>query len=76
MWALGIILYELATKKHPISKENDITDANPIKIPSTVPPLIGTLIGKLLEKNPTNRPSAAVVMSYPEVKEAIKNLLD
>jgi serine/threonine protein kinase len=21
MWALGIILYEMATKKHPISKE-------------------------------------------------------
>jgi serine/threonine protein kinase len=62
MWALGIILYELATRQHPISKETDITDGNPIKIPSTVPPLIRALIAKLLEKNPAKRPSAAEVL--------------
>jgi serine/threonine-protein kinase len=59
MWALGIILFELATKKHPISKENDITDEKPIEIPSSVPPLIRALIAKLLDKNPESRPSAA-----------------
>jgi serine/threonine protein kinase len=62
MWALGIILFELTTKKHPISKENDITDGNPIEIPSTVPPLIRTLIAKLLDKNPESRPSAAELL--------------
>jgi serine/threonine protein kinase len=62
MWALGIILFELATKKHPISKENDITDGKPIEIPSTVPPLIRALIAKLLEKNPESRPSAAELL--------------
>ena len=30
MWALGIILLEMITKKHPITKESDITDPNPL----------------------------------------------
>ena len=44
MWALGLILFELTTKKHPISKVIEITDSNPVEIPSTLPPVIGTLI--------------------------------
>jgi hypothetical protein len=44
MWALGIILYELTNKKHPVSKENDITDSKAIEIPSNVPPLFRSII--------------------------------
>ena len=44
MWALGIILYELTNKKHPVSKESDITDSKAIDIPSTVPPLFRSII--------------------------------
>ena len=33
MWALGIILFELTTKQHPISKVVEITDPNPLQIP-------------------------------------------
>jgi serine/threonine protein kinase len=76
MWALGIILYELATKKHPISKETDITDGNPIEIPPSVHPLIRDLIEKLLDKNPETRPSAAELLNKPEMKEAVMNLVN
>jgi serine/threonine protein kinase len=76
MWALGIILYELATKKHPISKESDITDENPLQIPSTVPPLLRNLIALLLDKNPATRPSAVELLNQPELKEPLMNLFN
>jgi serine/threonine protein kinase len=58
MWALGIILFELTTKKHPIPYIKQIFDENPIDIPENLPPLIRTLIKLLLDKNPITRPSA------------------
>lgn len=76
MWALGIILFEMSTKKHPITKEIDIFDSNPLEIPSTVPPLIASLLAKLLEKNPEIRPSAAELLNLPEVNEAVRNLYE
>ena len=76
MWALGIILFELATKKHPISLETQITDANPLEIPSTIPPLLRTLIGNLLDKNPATRPSAIEVLKLPDVNGAVMNLVN
>ena len=33
MWALGIILFELSTKKHPITNVQQIFDESPIEIP-------------------------------------------
>lgn len=69
MWALGIILYELSTKKHPISKESDITNSDPLEIPSTIPPFIKFLITQLLNKNPANRPSAEELLNLPELNE-------
>jgi serine/threonine protein kinase len=76
MWALGIILCELATKKHPISLETQITDANPLEIPSTIPPLLRTLIANLLDKNPATRPSAIEVLKLPDVNGAVMNLVN
>ena len=70
MWALGIILFELTTKQQPISQIIEITDPKPIKIPSTLPPLIRTLVEKLLDKNPATRPSAIEILNLPEVIEA------
>jgi serine/threonine protein kinase len=70
LWALGIILFELTTKQQPIQKIIEISDPNPINIPSTLPPLIRTLVEKLLDKNPATRPSAEEILSYPEVIEA------
>lgn len=75
MWAAGIILFELTTKTHPISKIIEITDPNPINVPSTISsPLIRTLIEKLLDKNPATRPSAEEILNLPEVIEAGNNL--
>ena len=44
MWALGLILLELTTKKHPISNVTQIFDENPLEIPNDVPPLIKSLL--------------------------------
>ena len=63
MWALGIILFELVTKKHPISLESQITDPNPLEIPSNVSPLLRNVIANLLDKNPATRPSAPEILN-------------
>jgi serine/threonine protein kinase len=76
MWALGIILCELINKKHPVTKESDITDSNSIEIPSTVPTQFRSLIALLLSKNPATRPSSVELLNIPEVKEAVNNLLN
>jgi serine/threonine protein kinase len=63
MWALGIILFELTTKQQPIQQIIEITDPKPIKIPSTLHPLIRNLVEKLLDKNPETRPSAEEILN-------------
>ena len=76
MWALGIVLFELTAKKHPIERVVQITDSNAIKVPSSFPPLIKTLIEKLLDKNPLTRPSAEEILNLAELNEAVNNLAD
>ena len=73
MWALGIILFELYTKERP--KLIDIKSPKKLEIPSDIPPLIKTLIEKLLIKNPANRPTAQDILMHPEMREHIFNVL-
>ena len=76
MWALGIISYELATKKLPFLVDteqqllNAITDSDPAEPPHEVSPLIKGIIKLLLDKNPEKRPNATQILKIPEVEEA------
>jgi serine/threonine protein kinase len=64
MWALGVIIYELAAGQLPFKEKNEyltkvlITKSEPAPLPSTVSPFIKEMIAKLLDKNPETRPSA------------------
>ena len=74
MWALGIILHELATKTLPFNNESEILSPQKVDVPSTVPPLIRSLICILLDKNPETRPDAEQLLNQPELLEAVKDL--
>jgi serine/threonine protein kinase len=61
MWALGVILYQLVSNKHPFEAAtffntmNLIRKREPAPLPSTVSPFIKEIIAKLLDKNPETR---------------------
>lgn len=68
LYSLGVMLYELTSGKRPFLAET-VPDmlakhvgAAPRPLPGTVPPVLGNLIMRLLEKEPARRyPSAAQV---------------
>jgi len=76
LWALGVILYELCTGRHPFARPDaedfqvirgiQFLDPPPIEQPD-VPDELKSVIGKLLEKNPAARYASAA-----EVREALK----
>jgi serine/threonine protein kinase len=64
MWALGVILYQLFSKKLPFEAASYfetmklISESDPAPLPSTVSPFIKAIITDLLNKNPEVRPDA------------------
>src|SRR5665213_1799132 len=81
MWALGVILYELASGRHPFSRP-DAEDFNAIRaiqfsdpqdLSEIVPDIsaeLKSVIGGCLEKNPAERYASA-----GEVREALKTIM-
>jgi serine/threonine protein kinase len=77
MWALGIILYQLFSNKHPFEGPNFyetmklIRESEPAPLPSNLSTFIRKLIEKLLDKNPDNRPSPEELFSFKEIRDHI-----
>lgn len=70
VFALGIVLYELATGQHPFKSEtmigylHSITSQEPTSLTSIkpdLPPALDELILRMLQKDPNDRPTAAQV---------------
>lgn len=76
LWALGVILYELVSARHPFSRPGfdefqtiraiQYADPAPLNTPSE----LNSLILKLLEKNPAERYASAA-----DVREALKTMM-
>jgi hypothetical protein len=69
VWAMGCILYQLCVGKAPFTGENlislgyNIVHNQPPPIPTTYSAELIDLIGRLLEKNPSKRPSSEEALS-------------
>jgi predicted ATPase len=70
VFALGVVLYELLTGQHPFPADNPLDMLNAIAEAAHIPPsqlnpelpaALDELVGRMLEKEPTARPSAAEI---------------
>jgi serine/threonine-protein kinase len=81
LWAVGVLLYELASGRHPFARPNDedfqairaIQFQDPPDLSEIVPgilPELKSVIGTCLEKNPAARYGSAT-----EIREALKTIM-
>ena len=81
MWALGVMLYQLFSNKHPFEAAtyfdtmNLIKNREPAPLPSTVSPFIKEVIAKLLDKNPESRLDAQELLLKDEIRPYIQKII-
>src|SRR3989454_782395 len=72
VFSLGMVLFELATGQHPFAATSDVAivralltapTPNPSRLNPAVPPVLDTLIARMLEKEASRRPAASEVES-------------
>src|SRR5688572_23255901 len=78
IFSLGIVLYEMAAGRHPFDASSDMAVLSaiilrdtvpPSKINSRIPAVFDSLVMRMLEKNPAERPSAV------EVDEVVTSII-
>ena len=80
IWALGCILYELCTFKHPFDTTNQaalinkILKESPKPIPFTFDYYFNEIIKKLLQKNMNKRPSCKLILKDMHIMGKAKEL--
>jgi len=74
MWALGILLLEMATL--PEKQESLPLNTNETNLHTNFPytPSIHNLITSLLHPNPTNRPTPQTILHTPSIKTTLSQL--
>ncbi|TNV83390.1 hypothetical protein FGO68_gene3290 [Halteria grandinella] len=86
IWALGVILYELASngrfpfalkaegKYRKIQQESQVIDAQYIPLPNSVDPEVCKLVSLILKKDPINRPSIQQIIKEDIVFDIIQSI--
>ena len=81
IWALGCVLYEMCTRKHPFDSNNinglimKITRAKQAPIPKVYSSKLAELVDTLLQKAPTKRPNINQILKIDFIQDKIGNLL-
>ena len=82
VWALGCILYELCTYRHPFNATNHgalilkILNSNPEPILAIYSQKLQKLVNEILEKNLQKRPNCWDILNNPSVIEKAKQYLN
>ena len=82
VWALGIILYELCTLRHAFSADNllglvfKIVQEKHQPIPDRYSRDLGDLIDRLLQKDPSQRPSVRTILRMPLIQKKARELIE
>ena len=81
MWSLGCLLYEMTTLRHPFDAKSLQMLCHKI-VRGVYPPVnsqysrgLRDLIGKMLQKNPYERPYVQEILDHPTVKTRIQKFL-
>lgn len=81
MWSLGVLLYELATLKHPFMADDfsclvvKIIKGKYKPLSNVYGPLVQDLVLVLLQVRPEDRPSAAQLLKVPLLQPHVKSYL-
>ncbi|HVT97232.1 MAG TPA: protein kinase [Acidobacteriaceae bacterium] len=78
LWGFGVILYELASGRHPFARPDGdefqsiraIQFADPLPLPDNIPPELTSVVVRLLQKIPAER-----YVSAADVREALKTIM-
>jgi serine/threonine protein kinase len=81
MWSLGVVLFTMCTGSLPWREENQTKLLNQIvnsdfNIPLSVPPHYREIIGKLMNPNPSERPTALEITEIPWLLESQQSIND
>ena len=74
IWSIGCILYELITCSQFYYNSLVVLSLSEVTLPSSCPDNLSTLIHKMLQKEPENRPSINDVLKEPFILSAAKVL--
>ena len=74
VWALGCVLYEMATLSHAFNSTSAIQRAEYAPLPESAPAELAALLPRLLHVDPAQRPSVAEILQLPAVRERISGM--
>lgn len=81
MWALGVVMYEAMTLKHPFDADSmeklldKIVRGRPAPLPRSYSPQLRDVVEWLLKKDPRKRPSVHELLRQPFIKEQVGRFL-